>query len=61
MWWSPRSGDVYDAADRAQARLGLPVNPVVRTPDKWSGNGDALIKQVKTSPTVTVIPVQRAP
>jgi hypothetical protein len=25
--------DVYDAADRAQRRLEMPVNPVIRTDD----------------------------
>jgi DNA-binding transcriptional ArsR family regulator len=58
---TPDRGDVYDAADRAQARLGLPVNPVVRTPNQWRASGDALIKQVKASATVPVIPAQRAP
>jgi hypothetical protein len=58
---TPDRGDVYDAADRAQTRLGLPVNPVVRTPDQWRENGDPLAKQIKTSATVTVISAQPAP
>jgi DNA-binding transcriptional ArsR family regulator len=58
---TPDRRDVYDAADRAQARLGLPVNPVVRTPSQWRTHGDELIKQVKATATVPVIPAQRAP
>src|ERR1019366_9845205 len=30
--------DVYDAADRAQARLGMQVNPVIRTPEQWAND-----------------------
>lgn len=46
--------DVYDAADRAQARLGLQVNPVLRTPEQWAADTDPLIEQVKQSPSLVV-------
>lgn len=46
--------DVYDAADRAQARLGLQVNPVLRTPEQWAADEDPLIEQVKHSPSLVV-------
>jgi AraC-like DNA-binding protein len=46
--------DVYDAADRAQVRLGMQVNPGVRTPDQWASDADSLIQQIKASPTVDV-------
>ena len=46
--------DVYDAADRAQARLGMQVNPVLRTPEQWADNADSLVLQIKASPTVDV-------
>jgi len=42
--------DVYDAADRAQARLGLEVNPVVRSVAQWANGGDRLVDQIKASP-----------
>lgn len=46
--------DVYDAADRAQARLCLQVNPVVRTPEQWANDADSSVFQIKASPTVDV-------
>jgi len=47
--------DLYDAADRAQERLGLKVNPVVRTPQQWDGPADALVAQIKASPFTVVL------
>jgi predicted nucleotidyltransferase len=51
----PSRDDVYDAADRAQQRLGLPVNPVVRTDDAWRLASDPLVRQIQSSPFVTVL------
>ena len=48
--------DVYDAADRAQARLGMQVNPVIRTAEQWATDADSLVLQIKASPTVDVTP-----
>lgn len=47
--------DLYDAADRANARLGFEVNPVVRTAKQWADPEDALVAQIKESPHVTVL------
>jgi len=52
--------DVYDAADRAQARLGMQVNPVIRTPDQWANDADSLVLQIKASLTVDVTPAGKA-
>lgn len=46
----PRREDVYDAADRAQQRLGLPVNPVIRTPEAWREETDPLVQHIRSSP-----------
>jgi AraC-like DNA-binding protein len=46
--------DVYDAADRAQVRLGMQVNPVIRTPEQWANDADSLVLQIKASPMVDV-------
>jgi predicted nucleotidyltransferase len=48
-------GDVYEAADRAQTRLGLPVNPTIRTAAQWADPGDALSSQIRSSSTLTVV------
>lgn len=39
--------DVYAAADRAQERLGLPVNPALRAPDQWDDGEDPLVAQIR--------------
>ncbi len=52
--------DVYDAADRAQARLAMQVNPVIRTPDQWANDADSLVLQIKVSPNVDVTSVGQA-
>ena len=31
----PTRADVYAASDRAQERLGIPVNPSIRTTEEW--------------------------
>ncbi|GAA1136413.1 winged helix-turn-helix domain-containing protein [Ornithinicoccus hortensis] len=46
--------DVYEAADRAAERLGIEVNPVVRSVHQWVEPKDALVKQIKASPHLTV-------
>ncbi|MFI0452653.1 hypothetical protein [Actinomadura sp. 6N118] len=44
--------EVYEAAEVAQDRLDLPVNPVVRPADRWLAGTDPLVQQVKASPFV---------
>jgi DNA-binding transcriptional ArsR family regulator len=51
----PSREDVYDAADRAQQRLGMPVNPVIRTGAAWRQASDPLVRQIQSSPVVTVL------
>src|ERR1039457_1709103 len=51
----PSREDVYDAADRAQQRLGMPANPVIRSADAWRLASDPLVRQVQSSPLVTVL------
>ncbi len=46
--------DVYEAADRARARLGIEVNLVVRTVQRWDDPSDALVAQIKSSPFTVV-------
>ena len=46
---------LYDAADRAQARLGIEVNPVVRTPQQWDDPDDLLVTQIQASPFVVAL------
>jgi predicted nucleotidyltransferase len=47
--------DLYDAAAWAHSRLGLEVNPVVRTWKQWADPVDALVAQIKASPYTVVL------
>lgn len=47
--------DVYDAADRAASRLGIEVNPVVRSAKQWADPEDALVRQIKASAHTVVL------
>ena len=49
------SADLYDAADRAQARLGVQVNPVGRTRRQWDHPADPLVAQIKASAFTVVL------
>ena len=46
---------MYEAAKRAEQRLGLPVNPVLCSQACWLAASDALIQQIRTAPLVWVI------
>lgn len=48
--------EIYAAADRAQERIGLPVNPVLASPQRWQEASDALIRQIKASPVIDLTP-----
>jgi len=51
----PSRGDVYDAADRAQQWLGMPVNPVIRAAEAWCQASDPLIQQIQSGPFIVVL------
>jgi len=46
--------DLYAAGDRAQHRLGIDVNPVMRTNQQWEDPSDRLSAQIHTQPMVDV-------
>jgi DNA-binding Lrp family transcriptional regulator len=51
--------DLYAAGDRAQQRLDIPVNPVMRTHRQWDDPSDRLSVQVRSMPVVDVMAVGR--
>lgn len=53
---TPARPEVYEAADRAQARLGMPVNPVLRSSQQWESGHDPLVAQIQASSFVRVLP-----
>ncbi len=46
--------DVYDAARRAEQRLGREVNATIRPADQWADAEDGFAQQVKASPMFAV-------
>ncbi|WP_283138234.1 ArsR family transcriptional regulator [Rhizohabitans arisaemae] len=50
----PTRADVYDAAERVERRIGMPVNPVLITRDRWREAADPLVQQIQSSPIVWV-------
>lgn len=47
--------DVYEAADRAALRLGIEVNPIVRSAKQWADPQDSLVKQIKATAHAEVL------
>jgi DNA-binding transcriptional ArsR family regulator len=47
--------DMYEAADRAEQRLGLPVNPVLCSESRWFAASDPLIQQIRSASLVWVV------
>jgi hypothetical protein len=52
---TPARGAVYDAADRAEQRLGMPVNPVIRAASAWEHQADPLLQQIQSGPFLIVL------
>jgi DNA-binding transcriptional ArsR family regulator len=46
--------DLYDAADRTERRVGLPVNPVMVGIGRWEAAADPLIQQIRSAPLLWV-------
>jgi DNA-binding transcriptional ArsR family regulator len=52
---APARTAVYDAAERAGRRLGLPVNVTISSRQRWEAVADALVQQIRASPSVVVV------
>jgi len=53
--------DAYEAARRAERRLGFPVNPTLLTASRWEGGEDPLTRTIKSSALVDVLPTALDP
>jgi hypothetical protein len=51
---TPDRDEVYEAARRAQERLGREVNTTVRKPEQWQSAQDGFARQVRSSPLVEI-------
>lgn len=47
--------DVYEAAERAQRRLGREVNPIVVSSARWFSGTDPLMRDIRAKPVVIFI------
>lgn len=47
--------DVDDAAERAERRIGVPVQATVRTRKQWDAQADSFIKELRARPVVVVL------
>jgi hypothetical protein len=51
---APDRDEVYEAARRAQERLGREVNTTVRKSEQWHGAQDGFARQLRSSPLVEI-------
>ncbi len=51
----PSRAEIYDAAERAEQRIGFPVNVTISSPARWAAASDALIQQIRSAPVVWVV------
>ena len=51
---APDRDQVYEAAERAERRLGLPVQATIRTPAQWDDAADPFITEIRSRPLVSL-------
>jgi predicted nucleotidyltransferase len=51
----PDRNKVYEAAEAAEQRLGMPVQVVFRTAEQWADQSDSFIAEVRSRPIVPVL------
>ena len=52
---APAREAIYEASDRAEQRLGMPVNPVIRSAASWQDMSDPLVGQIRAGPFVVIL------
>jgi len=51
---APDRGEVYEAATRAERRLGREVNATIRSSESWKRGLDGFVRQVRSSALIRV-------
>jgi predicted nucleotidyltransferase len=51
---SPNRDGVYDAAEKAERQIGLPVQATIRTRQQWQEADDPFIAEVRSRPLVSL-------
>jgi predicted nucleotidyltransferase len=52
---SPDHAEVYDAAERAERQVGLPVQATIRAREQWEEGDDPFIAEVRSRPLVSLL------
>lgn len=52
---NPNRDEIDDASERAEGRLGLPVQATVRTRAQWDAERESFVREVKSRPLLTVL------
>lgn len=52
---NPDRDEIDDAAERAEHRIGLPVQATVRTKAQWDSERESFVREVKSRPLLTVL------
>lgn len=56
---NPDRDNVDEAAERAERRIGLPVQATVRTRKQWNAKSEGFIKELRSRPLVAVLEPDR--
>lgn len=51
----PDRSSMYEATDRAEARIGKPVNVTVRSRRAWRNDPDRFVEQLREGPLVSIV------
>jgi hypothetical protein len=51
---TPNRDQVYEAAERAERRLGLPVQAAIRSLSQWNDTDDPFITEIRSRPLVSL-------
>jgi predicted nucleotidyltransferase len=52
---SPDPAEVYDAAERAERQVGLPVQATIRARQQWEQGDDPFLVEVRSRPLVSLL------
>jgi DNA-binding transcriptional ArsR family regulator len=51
---TPTRNEVYEAAERAEKRVGIPVNPTIRSEEEWRRSDDPFLKEIRSRALVSL-------
>jgi len=51
---TPSRNEVYEASERAEKRVGIPVNTTIRSEEEWQTSSDSFLRQLRSSAVVSI-------